>query len=191
MAVSQYYPRHPPLSRPLGLNMKRILPRRRSRRGSVAVHFLAAALCAALSAHALILPLGNGQKNLEKREIAKMERQWRTALLGGDTAALDTLISDTYVGIGPNGTIFNKAEEIQSTASGENRFQRLHLEERKIRIYGTTAVVTSKVLVQGFYANQPVLGEYRYTRVWSLENGQWRVVCFEANRVNDSTSRRE
>ena len=120
-----------------------------------------------------------------------MERQWKTALLSGDTAALIGLISDTYVGIGPNGTIFTKAEEIQATASGENRLQRLQLQERKIRIYGTTAVVTSKVMVQGSYAGQPVLGEYRYTRVWTLEDGQWRVVSFEANRVDDSTARRQ
>ncbi len=139
----------------------------------------------------MVLPLSKGQKNLEKRQIAQMERQWRAALLSGNTNALSALISDTYVGIGPNGTIFNKTEEIQATASGENRFQRLHLEERKIRIYGTTAVVTSKVLVQGFYANQPVLGEYRYTRVWSFEDSRWRVVSFEANRIDDSTARRE
>ena len=178
---------------PSGLDMQRTRKGQRSKRGITAAIAVTALLCVALSARAMVLPLplGNGQKNLEKRQVAKMEHQWRTALLGGDVAALGALISDTYVGIGPNGTIFNKAEELQSTASGENRFQRLQLEERKIRIYGTTAVVTSKVLVQGTYANQPVLGEYRYTRVWSLENGHWRVVSFEANRVDDSTARRD
>jgi ketosteroid isomerase-like protein len=162
-----------------------------SKRALSAAALLLFVLCIGLTAQAMLLPLGSGQRGLEKRQVALMERQWKTALLSGDTAALGTLISDTYVGIGPNGTIFNKTEEIQATASGENRFQRLHLQERKIRIYGTTAVVTSKVLVQGAYAGQPVLGEYRYTRVWTLEDGKWRVVSFEANRVDDSTARHE
>jgi ketosteroid isomerase-like protein len=171
--------------------MKPARSRQISKRASAGVVLLVAVLCVGWTAQAMMLPLGNGQKGLEKRQVALMERQWKAALLGGDTAALANLISDTYVGIGPNGTIFNKAEEIQATASGENRLQRLQLQERKIRIYGTTAVVTSKVMVQGNYAGQPVLGEYRYTRVWTLEDGQWRVVSFEANRVDDSTARRE
>jgi ketosteroid isomerase-like protein len=171
--------------------MKHAWYRPRIHKRGPAVVLLLAVLCCSAAARAMLLPLGNGQKGAEKREIAQMERQWRAALLGADVSALGNLISDSYVGIGPTGNIFNKSEELQATASGENRFQRLQLQERKIRIYGTTAVVTSKVLVQGSYASQPVLGEYRYTRVWSLEDGHWRVVSFEANRIDDSTARQE
>lgn len=148
--------------------------------------------CATPLAHAFgVAALENGSKGVEKRQVAQSEQQWKTALLSGDSATLDNLLSDSYVGIGPDGNIVNKAEEIQSSVSGENRLQKVHVEDRKIRIYDTTAVVTSRVLVQGTYDGQPLLGEYRYTRVWSLQHGQWRIVSFEANRVHDSTSRRD
>ncbi len=149
-------------------------------------------LLAASPAWSIVIPLtGGGQKGAYHRQIEKLEQQWHTALLSGDNAAMAAMLADSYVGIGPAGAIESKSEEVQSRASGQERVQKLDVEDRKIRIYGTTAVVTSKVRVEGVYSGEVLLGEYRYTRVWSMTRGQWRVVSFEANRVHDSTARRQ
>ena len=162
---------------------------------SWSVLLLLAAVLAAPPAQALlpslIIPLtGNGHKGGQQKQIEHLEQQWRTALLAGDEATMASLLADSYIGIGPDGTIFSKTEELQARAAGRDHLETLKVEERKIRIYGTTAVVTSKVRIQGVYSGQPLLGEYRYTRVWSLAQGQWRIVSFEANRVHDSSARR-
>ena len=139
-------------------------------------------------AHAILPPIGGSKAQLQK-QIGRLEQQWRLAALANDTATLSALLADSYVGIGPDGTISGKAEELQARTSGMARLQELEVLDRKIRIYGTTAVVTSKVRIQGVYWGQALLGEYRYTRVWSLTRAQWRVVSFEANRVHDVDAR--
>lgn len=155
----------------------------------LAVLLLAACWASQAPAEPLFTPVAavSVNKGLERRQVAQSERQWKQALMAGDAAMLTSLLSDSYVGIGPDGTIFNKTEEIDASVSGSNRLTRVHVEDRKIRIYGTTAVVTSKVDVAGTFAGKPVQGQYRYTRVWAFSRGQWRVVSFEANRVDSAS----
>ncbi len=157
-----------------------------------ALLLLAAGVGVGAAARANIIPLKRGGRGSAiHKHIEELERRWRSAVLANDADAEAALLAESYVGIGPAGTISSKNEELQARAAGQERLQKYVVEERKIRIYGTTAVVTSKVRIQGVYAGQPLLGDYRYTRVWSLAHGQWRIVSFEANRVHDSSARRE
>lgn len=149
-------------------------------------------LAASSRGNAIIIPLtGGGQKGAMHKQVEKLEDQWRTAVLAGDTPIMANLLGDSYVGIGPDGTIANKTQELQARSSGQDRVQRFDVEDRNIRLYGTTAVVTSRVRIEGVYSGHPLLGEYRYTRVWTLSHGQWRIVSFEANRVHDVSARRK
>lgn len=134
---------------------------------------------------------GGGGHGAESKQINHLEDQWRAAILAADTAVISSMLADDFVGIGPNGTISTKAEDLAARSSGQQTYTRLEQEDRKIRIFGTTAVVTSKVKVEGTYSGMPLLGEYRYTRVWNLAHGQWHIVSFEANRIHDSTARRK
>lgn len=151
---------------------------------------LLCALASAPPARSAIIPTGDGgAKGAMHKQVEQLEGQWRTAALASDAAAMAGMLDDSYVGIGPDGTIVNKTEELQARASGADRIVRLEVQDRKIRLYGTTAVVTSRVHLQGVYSGQPLLGVYRYTRVWTLARGQWRIVSFEANRVHDASAR--
>ncbi len=136
-----------------------------------------------------VIPLTGGQKAAMQKQIEQQEQHWQAALVANDTTTMSSLLEDSYVGIGPDGTIASKSEEMEARASGQDRLEHLDVLDRKIRIYGTTAVVTSRVRIQGIYSGAPLLGEYRYTRVWTLQHGQWLVVSFEANRVHDTSAR--
>ncbi len=140
----------------------------------------------------LPIPLKPGGANgAVHKQIEQMEQQWHTAVLAQDNVALANMLGESYVGIGPDGTIASKAEELQMRGSGKQRTGKLDIEEQKIRVYGTTAVVTSRVRVDGIYGGEPITGEYRYTRVWSLTRGQWHIVSFEASRVHDAAAARK
>ena len=137
-----------------------------------------------------ILPLASGGSKAQlQKQIGRLEQQWRVAVLANDTASMSALLADSYIGIGPDGTISGKSEELQARGSGQEHLQELDVLDRKIRIYGSTAVVTSRVHIQGMYSGQALLGEFRYTRVWSLNRAQWHVVSFEANRIHDVDAR--
>ncbi len=146
-------------------------------------------LFAALPARAIFPSTGGGSKAQLQKQIGRLEQQWRIAVLANDTANMSSMLADSYIGIGPDGTISGKSQELQARSSGQEHLQELDVLDRKIRIYGSTAVVTSRVHIQGMYSGQALLGDFRYTRVWSLKRAQWHVVSFEANRIHDVDAR--
>ena len=124
----------------------------------------------------------HGEKEVH-RTIGGLEDQWHAAALSNDVGTIDRLLADDYVGIGPDGTIASKADELAARRGGLRKLTQFDVVERKIRVYGTTAVVTSRVVVTGMYDAMSLSGEFRYTRVYNLSHGQWRIVSFEASPV--------
>lgn len=121
--------------------------------------------------------------------IEQLEQQYRQAMLDGDIAFVERMLADSYVGIEPNGMIETKAETLESWREHKMGFSQLDLSEVHVRIYGDTAVVTSKARVVGHSPAGELNGEYRYTRVYNRQGGQWRIVSFEANRIATPSDR--
>lgn len=117
------------------------------------------------------------------REIEELEMQWRQALLTSDVAAMDSLLADDYLGISSNGTLETKADVLAVHRSGRVKIAQLNLSDVKIRIYGDTAVVTSRADLVGHSGARDISGIYRYTRVYTNRMGVWKIVSFEASRV--------
>ncbi|HUA92933.1 MAG TPA: nuclear transport factor 2 family protein [Terracidiphilus sp.] len=124
------------------------------------------------------------QKHERRHEIDHLEEAWRTALLKEDTAAMSALLADNYMAITPSGTLQTKEEALANLRSGRVHVTSLEVSDRKIRFYGTTALVTSTADIQGTTAEGNITGSYRYTRVY-VEGppGVWKIVSFEANRI--------
>ena len=59
----------------------------------------------------------------------------------------------------------------------------------KVRVYGNTAVVTSRAQLEGTNGASDISGKYRYTRVYNYRYGQWKIVSFEASRIHDADAR--
>ena len=83
------------------------------------------------------------QENAHK-EIEGLELEWRQAQLTNDIPEVDRLLADDYLGISANGTLETKADELASRRGGSLHITQLDLSDIKVRIYGDTAVVTSR-----------------------------------------------
>jgi len=129
---------------------------------------------------------GHSHRHLYQKQVEELEQQWRVAQLHGDTATIDRLLADDYMGITSNGILQTKDETLARLRSGQLTFKRLDLTEVKVRVHGITAVVTSRADVQSVQNGIERDGVYRYTRVYQLQAGNWKVVNFEATRINPS-----
>ena len=118
------------------------------------------------------------------KEIEVLESDWRQAQLTNNITVVDRLLADDYLGISANGTLETKADELSQRKSGSMHITQLDLSDVKVRIYGDTAVVTSKADLVGKNGERDISGRYRYTRVYSNRDGQWRIVSFEASKVS-------
>jgi ketosteroid isomerase-like protein len=126
------------------------------------------------------------QKHEAHHEIDQLEDEWRNAILTSNTKELDSLLADDYMAITPSGTLQTKDEALESLRNGRIHFSALDITDRKVRFYGTTAVVTSLANIQATTADGQVSGSYRYTRVYARDpQGNWKIVSFEASRVRE------
>lgn len=139
--------------------------------------------------------LGGGmpwiQKHESRHEIDHLEEAWRDAVLKQDTIAMGVLLADDYMAISAYGTLQTKEQALTSLRTGKFRLTTLDISDRKVRFYGTTALVTSFAAVKGTSEEGDISGNYRYTRVYVRdERGEWKIVSFEASRVRESGEHR-
>ena len=120
------------------------------------------------------------------KKIEGLELEWRQAQVTNNVAELDRLLADDYLGISANGTLETKADELTKRRGGSFHTAHINLSGIKVRIYGDTAVVTSKADVVGNNGDRDISGRFRYTCVYSDRLGQWRIVSFEASRISGS-----
>lgn len=125
----------------------------------------------------------------QHKEIETLEMQWRQAQLSNDVTVMDRLLADDYIGISASGTIETKAEALALRRAGALHITGLDLNDLKVRIYGDTAVVTSRADLQGTNGERDISGHYRYTRVYNRRFGQWKIVSFEASHIHDANER--
>src|SRR5580765_5535059 len=108
-------------------------------------------------------------------EIVDLETRLRDAQLAADTAALDALIADDLLFVGPDGRLATKSQDLEAHASGAVRFHEHVPEELRVRRIGSDVAVTSlraRLVVE--VGNDVSRGTYRYTRVWAREaNTHW------------------
>jgi len=154
------------------------------------------AMAAALALAIGVVPLFAGglsiaQKHESRHEIDQLEDEWRTAILNGDVKTMDSLLADDYMAITPSGVLQSREETLQNLRSGRVHFTLLTITDRKVRFYGTTAVVTSLAGMQASMPDGQLAGDYRYTRVYVRNaQGVWKIVSFEASRVREPGPRR-
>jgi ketosteroid isomerase-like protein len=125
------------------------------------------------------------RKDVYKDQVEQMEHAWRSAQLANDVSAMDKLLSDDYVGITMQGQVVTKLQQLDRMRNRQLLLTRLDLDDVKIKLIGSTAVVTSLVNVDGTMDGQDMHGMYRYTRVYSRQpSGTWKITNFEVTRVN-------
>src|ERR1043165_1609609 len=118
--------------------------------------------------------------------IRQLDHERIQAPIGADTAALERIYADDFVGIGPSGTVRTKTQVMSDFTSGELRFQSITTDEVQVRVYESTAVETGLSPMVGQDKGKAVPSDTRFTRVWIKQHGGWRLV---ANHYSPRNSR--
>jgi ketosteroid isomerase-like protein len=127
------------------------------------------------------------QRHESRHEIDHLEEAWRDAILKQNTAAMEGLLAEDYMAITGYGTLQTKEQTMANLRTGRMHFTTLDISDRKVRFYGTTALVTSLADVHGTTDEGDISGNYRYTHVYVRDaKGAWKIVSFEASKVREA-----
>jgi len=101
--------------------------------------------------------------------------EWSNAERNGDGTALDALLTDDFLGVGPLGFVLPKSIWVQRFDQFGLAYETFDLEELQTRVHGDAALVTARQTARGTAGGQPVPEAVRATLTLVVEGGSWRL----------------
>jgi ketosteroid isomerase-like protein len=116
--------------------------------------------------------------------IEQLERDWVSAIVKKDGAALDRLLGDEFAGVSPTAHYYDKRMAIDDLAAGTYQVESMALDEISVNAYGDFAVAFASQQEKSRYAGSDLSGHYHYTNVWVNRDGRWQVVASHGTRYD-------
>ncbi|MGI8857712.1 MAG: nuclear transport factor 2 family protein [Thermomicrobiales bacterium] len=115
--------------------------------------------------------------------LKELGQEWAGAELRGDTATLDHMLADDFVGIGPRGFMLTKEQWLARYQSGDLRQHAFTWDEVAVRMYGDAAVATGRQTQQGTFQGHDIAGQFRVTQVFVRQGGRWLLAALQLSPI--------
>jgi ketosteroid isomerase-like protein len=146
---------------------------------------LIVAMLVAASSFAFSQPTRSGadQKGNDEQAVRHLLNEISAALERADTAALDRIYADDYTLVNESGVITTKAPRLAALKSGELKYESVGFDEVNVRLYGSTALATYRVVSKGRSKGQEIGGQFRATSTYVKMKGRWQLVAAQVTRI--------
>ena len=113
-----------------------------------------------------------------ERYIKESERLWAESVASGDATSVQRILAADFLGVDPDGSLYEKAKMVAATRESSKEFISNHLNEVKVRFFGDTAVAQgSESWVRR--TGSLLRGRFVWTDTWIRRNGKWQIVAAE------------
>ena len=116
-------------------------------------------------------------------ELTKFEKEWSDAEVRGDRSALDAILTDRFVGVGPRGFVLTKAEWLDRHASGDLKYRSIDVDEIEVHPYGDAVLVTSVQSQDGSYQSHDIKGSFRTSQLMVRDGDHWRLASIQYSPI--------
>ena len=111
-----------------------------------------------------------------ERYIVDSERQWAESVATGDTAAIERILADDFIGVDPKGHLYTKQRMIDETRNAPKYFVSNRLNDVKVRFYRRMAIAQGS---ETWEKRSGERGRFVWTDTWLRRNGRWQIVAAE------------
>jgi ketosteroid isomerase-like protein len=108
-------------------------------------------------------------------DITTFLTDWTTAECDADTAALNQMLTDDFVGVGPLGFTLPKAAWLGRHQGGDLKYESFDLDELQVRTYADAALVIARQTAKGAYQGNPLPTDLRASLVLVRQQESWRL----------------
>ena len=109
------------------------------------------------------------------KDVDRFLLEWSNAERNGDGTALDALLTDDFLGVGPLGFVLPKSIWVQRFDQFGLAYETFDLDELQTRVHGDAALVTARQTARGTAGGQPVPEAVRATLTLVVEGGSWQL----------------
>ena len=116
--------------------------------------------------------------------IRGLERDRFRAMVDGNGPLLDSLLSETVSYVHTNGKRETKRQFIDGITAGRRRYRQIEIQSQEVLPVGrdTCVIVTGRALIEMEANNGALLFPIAYTALHAQEDGEWRLVAWQATR---------
>jgi len=133
--------------------------------------FLDALLLAPCSASAQSDSTRHANHAADRAYIARAESEWAQAEIHGDAPALNRILADDFIEIGPTGMRYSKADAVNFRAVDLVSNQ---VDSITIRFYGDAAIAFGG---EAWKKKDGSAGRNLWTDTWVRRQGRWQIVA--------------
>lgn len=121
-------------------------------------------------------PISNVQL---EQELRHLNDEWVRALVEKDGETLSRVMADDCIFTHPlEGD--DTAQFVADVTSGDLTVEYLQRENVRVRIYGSTAVLTGRDTSKWLYKGREMVAQYKTIHVYAERGGRWQIVAIQA-----------
>jgi hypothetical protein len=120
-----------------------------------------------------------------EQELITLDKTWGDAGLKGDSAVLERILADDFIGNSPTG-VATKAQNIAEakTNAADITNATYVADEYTVRFLdANTAVMTHRAVEKGLNKGKDYTDQHRSMHVWVKRDGRWQVLASQATPI--------
>jgi ketosteroid isomerase-like protein len=112
---------------------------------------------------------------MNEGQILEIGQAWAAAERREDVAALDDLLDDDFVAVGPRGFILNREQWLDRYRSGSLENDAFDWQDVSVRHYGDAAVAIGVQTQQAAHQGHQTSGRFRVSHVYVRKGDRWLI----------------
>jgi ketosteroid isomerase-like protein len=120
-----------------------------------------------------------------QQEILDLGQRWAEAERRGDATALDQLLHEQFIGVGPLGFVLDKQQWLEPRRLGFLQHTSFEWQDPSVRVLSDTALVVGVQIQQTTYQDRDASGRFRVTQIL-VRTGvgdPWRIVGMHLSAI--------
>ena len=117
---------------------------------------------------------------MTEKDILALEDERFGAMVARDFPRLQLLVHDELMYTHSSGVVDGKATWLDSMKSGRVKYKKAQCSERKVRLYGDTALITGRAHIEAEIGGEPKTLKLLFLNAWTKTPQGWKFVAWQS-----------
>ena len=118
-----------------------------------------------------------------EKDILALEEKRCAAMTANDIATLEKLFHDELIYTHSSAVVDTRASYLEVLKSGHTRYQSVQRSDEKVRVYGDSALVTGRAIIDVTVRGEKKHLDTRFLDVWTKTPQGWKFVAWQSTKL--------
>jgi len=127
---------------------------------------------------------GCGRADDPSSVIRLLAERWRVAEMSNDAIAVESLLHETFIYVGPTGDAFTREQDLAAIADPSLQLGSFDVSDVVVDCVASECVERGiEILTDAYFGELRLDGRYRYVTIWRKYNGDWKAVYAQETKI--------